>query len=43
MSCAETPPLRRRDGEEVPFSGQALELVRAAVVEGKETVSPGKS
>ena len=27
------PPLRRSDGEEAPFAGHALELVRAAVVE----------
>ena len=27
------PPLRRRDGEEPPFAGHALELVSAAVFE----------
>ena len=27
------PPLRRGDGEEVPFAGHALELVSAAVLE----------
>ena len=27
------PPLRRSDGEEMPFAGHALELVSAAVLE----------
>jgi hypothetical protein len=35
MECsfAETPPLRRRDREQMPLAGHALELVSAAVLE----------
>ena len=33
MSFAENPSLRRRDREEVPFAGHALELVSAALLE----------
>jgi hypothetical protein len=32
-SLAETPPLRRRDREESPRAGHALEFMRAAVLE----------
>jgi hypothetical protein len=35
MNFAETPPLCRGDGEEMPFAGHALELVSAALVELK--------
>jgi hypothetical protein len=28
-----TAPLRRRDGEEMPFTGHTLELMRAALLE----------